>query len=96
MRIITDICFATLGPGATLIFTDCAAVLALRAFEAKNSSADGHAVNDNFVIIRKRRKCTIQEKKKTDGNEIIEEKELNIFTVNVHHFIAETTLKGKK
>ena len=70
--------------------------MALRAFQTKNLSVDGHAVNDNFVCLYNRRKATITEKRMENDVEIEVDEELLIFTVTVHHFFAETISKGKK
>ena len=86
-----------LPPGTLLIFTDFASSMALRAFQTVNSSIDGHAVNDNFVCIYNRRTTTVKDKKKDENGEDIESDDtIEIFTVDVHHFFAETISKGKK
>lgn len=96
IRIILDIDFATLGRSTLLIFTDFAAVMILRAYQAKNSSVDAHAINDNFICVYNRRSVNVVEKKKV-AKEIIEiSEEIEIFTTDVHHFFAETMSKGKK
>ena len=38
--------------------------MALRAFQTKNPSVDGHAVNDNFVCISNRLIVKVEEMKK--------------------------------
>mmetsp|Transcript_24826 Transcript_24826/g.42530 ORF Transcript_24826/g.42530 Transcript_24826/m.42530 type:complete len:166 (+) Transcript_24826:991-1488(+) len=58
VRLMQDTDFARLAQDTLICFTDYAAVMALRAFQAKNSSVDGHAVNDNFVVIYARRSVT--------------------------------------
>jgi len=78
------------------VFTDVAAVMALRAFQTKKSSVDGHAVNDNFVCISNRRLCTIEEKEKNLNNTISVSNELQMFDVDVHHYFEETYTPGKK
>jgi len=87
--------FARLPKDCILIFTDFAASMCLRAFQAKNSSVDAHAVCANFVVIWNRRIAKVKEK---DENGVIteEERDIQIWTVDVHHFFAETFSKGKK
>ena len=89
MRHLQSTDFAQLEPDTLLIFTDFAAVMALRAFQKKNSSVDEHAINDNFVVIWNRRKVTVKEKNCET------ESEIEIFNADVHHFFAETISKGK-
>ena len=102
IRIVLNTNLARLGPHEMLILTDFASVMALRAFQTKNSSVDGHAVNDNFVVIHNRRLVKVSDietRKKKKANEVemqINEEEIMIFTVDVHHFFAETISKGKK
>ena len=82
--------FTLLRKDTLLIFTDFAAVMALRAFQVKNSAIDGHAINDNFVVIYNQRIVKVKEKdSETENN-------MEIFNVDVHHFFAETLSKGKK
>ena len=88
--------FDQLQPNTLLIFTDFAAVMALRAFQTKNSSVDGHAVNDNFVCISNRRKCTIEEEKKTNGKSVMITEALQLYDVDVHHFFEEPSLRGRR
>ena len=64
--------------------------MALRAFEATNSSIDGHAINDNFVVVYNREIVQVNEQ----GCET--PKNIETFEVDVHHFFAETISKGKK
>ena len=65
--------------------------MALRAFQKKNSSVDGHAVNDNFVWVCNRRGMSVP---KDNEDQILSEVE--VFSVGVHLFFAETISKGKK
>ena len=51
VRLMQDTDFARLPKDTLLIFTDFAAVMALRASQAKKSSIDAHAINDNFVCV---------------------------------------------
>jgi len=96
IRLIQLTDFDRLPPDTLLIFTDFAASMCLRAFQTKNSSVDGHAVNDNFVCIYNRRKVKVKEKD-DEGNILDdEEKEITVFTCDVHHFFAETISSGKK
>ena len=82
--------FTLLRKDTLLIFTDFAAVMALRAFQVKNSAIDGHAINNNFVVIYNQRIVKVKEKdSETENN-------MEIFNVDVHHFFAETLSKGKK
>lgn len=90
MRHMQKTDFTLLRKDTLLIFTDFAAVMALRAFQVKNSAIDGHAINDNFVVIYNQRIVKVKEKdSKTENN-------MEIFNVDVHHFFAETLSKGKK
>ena len=73
-----------------MIFTDFAAVMTLRAFQTPNFSVDGHAINDNFVVVYNREIVPVNE----EGCETT--KNIEIFEVDVHHFFAETISKGKK
>ena len=97
-----DTDFARLPKDTLLIFTDFAAVMALRASQAKNSSIDAHAINDNFVCVFNRRNVDVKEmskkkSKKSDGEAMSNEMEtIEIFTIDVHHLFAETISKGKK
>jgi len=50
LRILQLTDFARLPKNTLLIFTDFAASMCLRAFQTKNSSVDGHAVNDNVLL----------------------------------------------
>eukprot|EP00956_Cyclotella_meneghiniana_P016615 scaffold26325_cov20-Cyclotella_meneghiniana.AAC.1 len=84
--------FAVLPPTSIMIFTDFAALMCLRAFEAKNSSVDAHAICATFVVMYNRRFVTL--KKKIGECETVFQHEL--FNVDVHHFFAETLEKGKK
>ena len=83
---------ATLPPNTLLILTDFAAMMVLQAFQTKNSSVDGHTVNGKVVCRYNRR--TVKVKDKDDEGEPSEE--VQIHTVDVHHFFAETISKGKK
>ena len=96
MRLAMKTDLGTLPKDELLIFTDFAAVMSLRSFQTKNSSVDGHAVNENFVCLYNRRKVTVTEKRMENEVEIEVNGELYIFTVDVHHFFAETISKGKK
>ena len=88
--------FAQLQTNTLLVFTDFAAVMALRAFQTKNSSVDGHAVNDNFVCISNCRKYTIEEEKKINGKSVMIAEDLQLYDVDVHRFFEETFSPGKK
>ena len=88
--------FAQLKPNTLLIFTDFAAVMALQAFETKNSSVDGHTVNDNFVCVPNRHISTVKETKKLKGKSLLVRYNLEVFDVDVHHYFEETYPKGKK
>ena len=90
-----DTDFACLKEGTLLIFTDFAAVMCLRAFQAKNSSVDSHVINDNFVCIYNRQKVDIKGGSKNDVEVEIDDR-IQIFTVDVHHFFAEKIYTGKK
>ena len=88
--------FSRLEPDTLLIFTDFAAVMCLRAFQTKNSSVDGHCINDNFVCIYNRRSVGVKEKSGTNDCEFVSINDtVQIFTVDVYHFFAETISKGK-
>ena len=102
IRIVMQANISRLRQNEMLILTDFASVLALRAFQTKNSSVDGHAVNDNFVVLHNRRIVKVRDieaRKKKKDNEVemqINDEEIVICTVDVHHFFAETISKGKK
>lgn len=49
-----------------------------------------------YAIIWNGRMVNVQKSKKDDGVETIETKELEVFTIDVHHFFAKTIEKGKK
>jgi len=70
---------ATLPPNTLLILTDFAATMVLWAFQTKNSSVDGHAVNDNVICMYNRR--TVKVKDKDDEGEPSEEVQIH----TVHH-----------
>lgn len=93
IRHMMDSDFTRLAQDTILIFTDFAAVMALRAFQAKNSSVDGHAICDNMVCISNRRIASVTKKEKNDSET---ELSLEVFDIDVHHFFAETIEKGKK
>ena len=84
IRIIQDIDIQTLPNDTLLIFTDFAATMVLRAFQAKNSSVDAYAILDNFVCLYNR------------WNVQVEQENIKLWTVDVHHYLAETLTKGKK
>jgi hypothetical protein len=97
MKLMRDLDFSRLPDDTLLIFTDFAAVMALRALETKNSSVDAHCVNDTFVLVWKKRNVRVQGTKKDEnGHEVDIDEMLRIFTVDVEHFFAETLKKGKK
>ena len=96
MKEMISLDFQQLRPDTLLVFTDFAAVMALRAFQTKNSSVDGHAVNDNFVCISNRRIATVEEKKKTKDKSVLVSYDLEVFDVDVHHYFEETYSSGKK
>jgi hypothetical protein len=99
IRHIQQTDFSRLPKNTILIFTDFAASMALRAAETKNSSADAHAVNDNFVVVYNKRSVTLETNKIRSGIVELEEADrvpLTIWTCDVHHFFAETMSKGKK
>jgi len=74
----------------------CGGIMALQAFETKNSSVDGHAVNDNFVCVPNRHINTVEETKKVKGKSLLVRDNLEVFDVDVHHYFEETYPKGKK
>ena len=96
VRSMIELDFAQLRPNTLLVFTDFAAVMALRAFQTKNASVDGHAVNDNFVCISNRHQCTIEEKEKNLNNTIEVSNEILVFDADVHPYFEETYTPGKK
>eukprot|EP00956_Cyclotella_meneghiniana_P028855 scaffold68305_cov22-Cyclotella_meneghiniana.AAC.1 len=99
IRHIQQTDFTRLPPNTLLIFTDFAASMALRAAEAKNSSVNAHAVNDNFVVVYNKRTVKLKERKKRKHIEVLnedEQEDLTIWTCDVHHFFAESMSKGKK
>ena len=97
MNIMMELDLDYLPVDTLLIFTDFAAMMALRAFQTKNSSVDGHCVNDNFVCMYNKRQVVTKNKmKKNEVEAGVGEKSIRIFTVDVHHFFAETISKGKK
>ena len=97
MRLIMDTDRARLQQDELIILTDFAAVMDLRAAEAKNSSVDSHAVNDNFVCLHRPRTVRVKGKEKNEnGDEVETSEDIKIFETNVHHFFAETYSKGKK
>ena len=59
-----DTDFARLPKDFLLIFTDFAAVMALRAFQAKNLSVDAHAINE-FTLYLQLKEC----KREGEGKE---------------------------
>ena len=87
MRHMQSTDFSQLKDDTLLIFTDFAAVMALRAFQVPNSSVDAQAINDNFVVVYNREIVKEVGEKKKD---------IETFDVDVHHFFAETISKGKK
>jgi sentrin-specific protease 1 len=94
---LQDTDFTKMSPGTILIFTDYAALMALRARQAKNSSVDAHAICDNFVILWNKRVVKVTGKKKDEsGVEVDIEEEVTISNVDIVHFFAETFEKGKK
>lgn len=50
MKVILKLDLKKFPPGWLLIFTDFAAMMVLCAYQAKNSSIDGHCICDNFVV----------------------------------------------
>ena len=64
--------------------------MSLRAFQVKNSSIDGHAINDNFVVVYNRQTVEVKEKESDIENS------MEIFNVGVHHFFVETIQREKK
>ena len=95
MKLMMDLDFIRLTKEGILIFTDFAAVMVLRAFQVKNSSVDGHAHCANFVVMSNPREATVTETRKENDVEIMINDNMMIFTVDVHHFFAETMSKGK-
>lgn len=78
-------------PRDTLIIqTDFAATPNLTATEKLNSATDSHAVIDNFVCLYGREDVTVTDKENGHTETVV------VFTVDVHHFLAETFSKGKK
>lgn len=78
-------------PRDTLIIqTDFAATPNLAANEKLNCATDSHAVIDNFVCLYGREDVTVTDKDNGDKETVV------VFTVDVHHFLAETFSKGKK
>jgi hypothetical protein len=97
MKHLQDTDFSKLSRDTILIFTDFAAVMALRARQAKNSSVDAHAIIANFVILWNKRDVKAKGKKKgKNGEEMEFEEKVTISNVDVVHFFAETFEKGKK
>ena len=62
MHILQDTDFAQLPPDIMLIYTDFASQMPLRVGLTKNSSDDGHAVNDNFICIYNHHPVKVKEK----------------------------------
>ena len=90
--------FAWLPPGYILVFTDFSAVMDLRARDTVNCAIDGHAVCDNFIVISNRRTVPVEKEKKKGEVNIgeTEHDDIEIATVDVHHFFAATIERGKK
>lgn len=88
--------FSRLWPGTLLTFTDFAANVVLRAAQAKNSSIDGHTVNNAFVCVWNRRTVDVKDKKMENDVEIEFTTGVQIFTIDILHFFAKTLSKGKK
>ena len=93
---LLDTDFTCLKEGTLLIFTNFAAVMCLWAFHTKNSSVDGHVLNDNFVYIYNRQKVGIKGKRRKNDVEVEIGDKIQIFTVDVHHFFAKTISKGRE
>ncbi len=97
MKFLQDTDFTKLSPGTILIFTDYAALMALRALETKNSSVDAHAIVANFVVFSNKRVVKVKGKKKgEDCKEVDIEEEVTISNVDVTHYFAEMFERGKK
>lgn len=92
-KLMWDIQLSTLQDGVLHIATDFAATLNLRAGETLNCSTDAHAVVCNFVCTHHRRKVKVVKTNK-QGEEISEE--ITVYTVDVHHSMADTSSSGKK
>ncbi len=94
---LQDTDFSKMSPDTIIIFTDFAALMALRARQAKNSSVDAHAIIANFVVLWNKREIVARGKKKDkNGNEVEFTEPVTISNVDVVHFFAETFEKGKK
>ena len=96
VRLLMKFDLRTLPLNTLLMFADHAAVMILRAVQVNDSSVDGHAINDTFVCLCLRRKCTLKEKKEANGRVTWSEDEIEMFSVDAHHFFASTISKGKK
>ena len=86
MRHMQSTDFTRLRADSLLICTDFAAVMALRAFQTPNSCVDGHAINENFVVVYNRQLVEVGDNKE----------KIETFDVDVYHFFAKTISKGKK
>ncbi|MGB2447348.1 MAG: hypothetical protein ACPICB_06430, partial [Candidatus Poseidoniaceae archaeon] len=94
---IKRIDFSCLPKNWMMILTDFAASMCLRALRTLNSSVDNHAVNANFVVVYDRRMVPLKGKQKDEnGSEVDVEEDIEVFTIDVHHFFAESISKGKK
>eukprot|EP00986_Skeletonema_menzelii_P017430 scaffold19452_cov150-Skeletonema_menzelii.AAC.1 len=97
IKLLQDIDFTKMPPDTIIIFTDFAAVMALRAREAKNSSVDAHAICCNQVVLWNKRVVKVSGKRKgEDGEEVDIEEEITISNCDYIHFFAETFEPGKK
>jgi hypothetical protein len=78
----------TLKENQLLVFTDFSATMDLRAGETDNSSVDGHAVLDTFVVLHSPRTVKVMKNDK----EII----ARVHECDVWHHFGDTISKGKK
>jgi len=88
--------FAQLQPNTLLVVTDFAVVMALRAFQTKNFSVDGHNVNNNFVCVSNCPNFTIEEETKINGKSVMKSKNLQFYGVDAHHFLKKLSPYGRK
>ena len=98
IRLMQDTDFARLPNDFLLIFTDFAAVMALRAFQAKKSSVDAHAVNDNFVCVYNRRNENVKKKKKKSDINVVQDEfeSIGIYNVDIHYFLQRPSQKERR
>ena len=90
LKLHSEIQLNQLRPGELFILTDFAATMNLGANEKLNCATDCHTVAVNFVCLHN---CRTVQVRNSDTNAM---EEIDFFTVDVHHGMAETFSKSKK